>query len=208
MLNNVNYLNQLALATQAASLSPDGGGQDGADLDDAENTGTEESGAGSALLYANPFENNETPQLNPTTGLLLNTLDGDLSQGIEYLLPNPATRHKLALMRLTAQQHQLQQLHAAILALPQTSLQPLTHRITQKLQLTHRQLQNAQQQLVASQPKLQPGAPWGLNWFSQWLAPKPKAVLLTPMQVRQALWHLAQTDAEKSALYNAITQQA
>ena len=166
-----NYLNHLMALTHMSQTGP-GSGQGGVMDADASlpNPQDEEDS------WQNPFE----------MGQQLNQLEGTLSDGIEHLLPNPVTRHKLAYMR-TAEQT------AKWLGLKQQCQHwPLPPDIRQKLD---EKLDKQLTSLNTLRQKIRADAHQQMGWLGWLVAPWPAALL----------WQLADTADEKAALYASLT---
>jgi hypothetical protein len=178
---DTRYLGHLMSIAQA---SPAGAGSDQGGVMDTELPDPQDEGE----TWQNPFE----------TGQQLNQLEGTLGDGIEHLLPNPVTRHKLAYMRLSDQT-------ARWLGLKQQCQQwPLPDSIRQRLD---DKLAKQMTSLKTLSQQIKTDAHQQVGWLSWLVNPWVKPLMPVPVDHPAAmLWQLADTPDEQAQLYASLTQ--
>jgi hypothetical protein len=185
-MNNLSYLNHLMTVTDMVKAGP-GGNQEGSFETDPNAQATVEET--SLNPYPNPFEVNQPSQLN--------VLDGELGDGIEYLLPNASLRHKLAYLRIKEKLHQLNTLNNWI------APWPLPDSLKDRLQAKCKQLVEKQSVIEAH---MQQDAVTRFGWFSKLggllKRESVSSQALDSTTAARLLWQLAQSPEEKAIVYS------
>jgi hypothetical protein len=187
-MNNLSYLNHLMSVTDLVKAGP-GGSQGGFfDADADTQTPVEDT---HPVNYPNPFDVNSPQQLN--------LLEGELGDSIEYLLPNPSLRYKLAYLRVTEKLHQLTTLNTWITAWP------LPDSLKTRLQAKRAHLLKKQ---AVIESHMQQDATVRFGWLSKLgnLLKQEKLLSqpLDPTTAAHLLWQLAETSEEKAQIYTQM----